>query len=88
MNNLAPRRVDKMNCNPVSKGASRIAKSDIRSLLRFSAHIDRAPLLVHASSGNTSLKRNGTLWIKASGKWLANADQEEILCRLWGSNLI
>lgn len=53
--------------------------ADIQSLLRLSARIGHDPLLVHASSGNTSLKLNGTLWIKASGKWLANAEQEEIL---------
>ena len=33
----------------------------------------RDPLLVQASSGNTSIKLAGTLWIKASGKWLARA---------------
>lgn len=53
--------------------------SEIRSLLGLSARIGRDPLLVQASTGNTSLKSNGTLWIKASGKWLANADQEEML---------
>jgi rhamnose utilization protein RhaD (predicted bifunctional aldolase and dehydrogenase) len=68
-----------MDCSPTSKGASRINRSEIGSLLRLSARIGRDPLLVHASSGHTSLKLNGTLWIKASGKWLANADQEEIL---------
>jgi rhamnose utilization protein RhaD (predicted bifunctional aldolase and dehydrogenase) len=54
-------------------------RSDINSLLRLSTQIGRDPLLVHASSGNTSLKIDGTLWVKASGKWLAYADQEEIL---------
>jgi rhamnose utilization protein RhaD (predicted bifunctional aldolase and dehydrogenase) len=38
------------------------------------------PLLVQAGSGNpTSVKIDGVLWIKASGKWLANAAREEIL---------
>jgi rhamnose utilization protein RhaD (predicted bifunctional aldolase and dehydrogenase) len=53
--------------------------SDIEPLLHLSARIGRDPLLVHASSGNTSLKVDGTLWVKASGKWLAYADQQEIL---------
>jgi rhamnose utilization protein RhaD (predicted bifunctional aldolase and dehydrogenase) len=53
--------------------------SDIESLLDLSARIGRDPLLAHASSGNTSLKHDGTLWVKASGKWLAYADQQEIL---------
>ena len=40
--------------------------------------IGRDPLLTQGSSGNTSLKLGGTLWIKASGKWLADATQEDI----------
>src|SRR5436305_683854 len=52
---------------------------EIEALLRFSARLGRDPLLVQASSGNTSLKCDGTLWVKASGKWLANADCENIL---------
>jgi rhamnose utilization protein RhaD (predicted bifunctional aldolase and dehydrogenase) len=34
---------------------------------------------VQASNGNTSIKLDGILWIKASGKWLAHARQEEVL---------
>jgi rhamnose utilization protein RhaD (predicted bifunctional aldolase and dehydrogenase) len=36
-------------------------------------------LLVQASNGNTSIKLEGILWIKGSGKWLARANQDEIL---------
>jgi rhamnose utilization protein RhaD (predicted bifunctional aldolase and dehydrogenase) len=36
-------------------------------------------LLVQASNGNTSIQLEGILWIKGSGKWLARANQEEIL---------
>jgi rhamnose utilization protein RhaD (predicted bifunctional aldolase and dehydrogenase) len=36
-------------------------------------------LLVQASSGNTSIKLDGTLWIKASGKWLAHANEETLV---------
>jgi rhamnose utilization protein RhaD (predicted bifunctional aldolase and dehydrogenase) len=36
------------------------------------------PRLVQAGSGNTSVKIDGVLWIKASGKWLAHATREEI----------
>lgn len=61
-----------------TNNATRDHSSEISSLLRFSARIGRDPLLVQASSGNTSLKLNGTLWIKASGKWLAKADQEDL----------
>jgi len=72
--------ISHMNGNTVIKEASlHRNQSDLDSLLRLSARIGRDRLLIHGSSGNTSLKIDGTLWIKASGKWLAHADQEEIL---------
>ncbi len=36
-------------------------------------------MLVQASGGNTSLKLDGVLWIKASGKWLLQAEDEDFL---------
>jgi rhamnose utilization protein RhaD (predicted bifunctional aldolase and dehydrogenase) len=48
-------------------------------LLRLSARIGRNPLLVQASSGNTSIKLDGTMWIKASGTWLAHAAERNTL---------
>ncbi len=53
--------------------------SEIEALLKLSSRIGCDPLLTQASSGNTSLKMDGTLWVKASGKWLAEADRDEIL---------
>jgi rhamnose utilization protein RhaD (predicted bifunctional aldolase and dehydrogenase) len=55
------------------------AGSEIDSLLEVSARLGADPLLIQAATGNTSLKQDGLLWIKASGKWLAHADREEIL---------
>ncbi len=55
------------------------AGSEIESLLEVSARLGADPLLIQAATGNTSLKSDGVLWIKASGKWLAHADREEIL---------
>ncbi len=52
---------------------------EIDELLEVSARIGADPLLIQAATGNTSLKRDGVLWIKASGKWLAHADHEDIL---------
>ena len=57
-------------------------ESEIKSLLSLSARIGCDPSLAQASSGNTSLKRDGILWIKASGKWLADAEQGDILVPL------
>jgi len=57
-------------------------QSEIDELLELSGGIGRDPLLAQASSGSVSLKLDGTLWVKASGKWLANADRDEILVPL------
>ena len=53
--------------------------SEITSLLELSARIGRDPLLAQASTGNTSIKIDGVLWIKASGKWLADANRGDFL---------
>ncbi len=52
---------------------------ELDRLRQLSARVGSNPLLVQASNGNTSIKREGILWIKGSGKWLARANQEEIL---------
>jgi rhamnose utilization protein RhaD (predicted bifunctional aldolase and dehydrogenase) len=48
------------------------------ALRELSARVGSDPLLVQASNGNTSIKLDGTLWIKASGKWLAHATREDL----------
>ena len=48
---------------------------DIRS---YCARVGQEPLLVQAAGGNVSWKESGTLWIKASGAWLADADKDDI----------
>ncbi len=55
------------------------AATEFDSLVDLSARLGAEPLLVQAGTGNTSLKSDGVLWIKASGKWLAHAATEEIL---------
>jgi rhamnose utilization protein RhaD (predicted bifunctional aldolase and dehydrogenase) len=55
---------------------------EVLSLRELSARIGSDSLLVQASNGNTSIKLDGILWIKASGKWLAHAMQEEMLVPL------
>src|SRR5258708_35252890 len=52
---------------------------EISALLELSARIGADPMLTQASTGNTSIKLDGVLWIKASGKWLAHAKHDEIL---------
>ena len=55
---------------------------EFECLRDLSARVGCDSLLVQASNGNTSIKLDGILWIKASGKWLAHAIQEEILVPL------
>lgn len=55
-----------------------IAPPDINELRKLSAKLGHDPSLVQAASGNTSIKVGGELWIKASGKWLADASWDEI----------
>jgi len=51
---------------------------EYRALLRYAAVIGADPALVQAAGGNVSLKRDGVLWVKASGTWLANAGRQDI----------
>jgi rhamnose utilization protein RhaD (predicted bifunctional aldolase and dehydrogenase) len=51
---------------------------DLTPLRKLSAKIGANLDLVQAGGGNTSLKDNGALWVKASGKWLVRAMQEEM----------
>lgn len=55
------------------------ADPEYRSLLAASVRIGRDPALVQGPGGNVSLKRDGMLWVKASGTWLAAAQQREIM---------
>lgn len=64
--------------NPAEKLLPRATSKEFASLLRLSADIGRDPLLIQASSGNTSVKLDGVMWIKASGTWLADAERENI----------
>ena len=51
-------------------------------LSRLSASIGADPDLVQAAGGNVSLKRDGVMWIKASGTWLQEAETRNIMVPL------
>jgi rhamnose utilization protein RhaD (predicted bifunctional aldolase and dehydrogenase) len=55
---------------------------ELVQLKDLSARIGGDPLLTQASTGNTSIKLDDVLWIKASGRWLADAKHEDILVPL------
>ncbi|MEI3851406.1 MULTISPECIES: class II aldolase/adducin family protein [Ensifer] len=52
---------------------------EFEALLDLSARVGADPLLVQGAGGNTSIKEGGTLWIKASGLWLAHARQRDVM---------
>ena len=49
------------------------------ALNELSAALGRDPRRTQAAGGNTSLKRDGVMWIKASGTWLADATARDIM---------
>ena len=57
-------------------------REELRPLLDLAARVGRNPLLTQASTGNISMKLDDLLWIKASGKWLADAGSDNILIPL------
>ena len=48
----------------------------------LSARVGSDPLLVQAAGGNTSIKQDGVMWIKASGTWLMDALKKDIFVPL------
>ena len=48
------------------------------SIIEYCTRIGTDPLLVQGAGGNVSWKENNTLWVKASGTWLAEAKEKNI----------
>lgn len=55
---------------------------ELQLLRELTQRVGNNPLLAQASTGNASIKLDGVLWIKASGRWMADALQNEILIPL------
>jgi rhamnose utilization protein RhaD (predicted bifunctional aldolase and dehydrogenase) len=55
-----------------------MANESLQNLIEVSARIGHNLDLVQAGGGNTSIKEGETLWVKASGKWLSRAAEEEM----------
>jgi rhamnose utilization protein RhaD (predicted bifunctional aldolase and dehydrogenase) len=66
----------------VSKQTPDILRPELRQLLDLTQRVGNDPLLTQASTGNSSAKLDGALWIKASGKWMADAIRDDILMPL------
>ena len=52
---------------------------EFEALNELSARLGANPAWVQGAGGNTSIKEQGTLWIKASGLWLVNAQRQDIM---------
>jgi len=66
----------------MSKYISVANQAELSSLRELSALVGSDPLLTQASTGNSSIKLENILWIKASGKWMADAIHENIFIPL------
>jgi rhamnose utilization protein RhaD (predicted bifunctional aldolase and dehydrogenase) len=58
------------------------AQAELQPLLELTERVGGDPLLTQASTGNSSMKLDGVLWIKASGRWMADALRDDILIPL------
>lgn len=56
--------------------------TELERLKALSSILGNDRLLVQAAGGNTSLKADGVMWIKASGTWLKEADKTDIFVPL------
>jgi rhamnose utilization protein RhaD (predicted bifunctional aldolase and dehydrogenase) len=57
-------------------------QAELQALLDLTERVGSDPLLTQASTGNSSMKLDGVLWIKASGRWMADALRDDILIPL------
>ncbi len=59
-----------------------LATHDLSALKAMSARVGRDALLIQGAGGNSSLKVEGMLWVKASGTWLQDAERRPIFLPL------
>ena len=59
-----------------------LCEGQLAALTDLAASVGANPLLTHGSAGNCSYKLDGTLWIKASGKWMGEARQSQFVIPL------
>src|SRR5438477_13216078 len=64
------------------RNTSAASQVELQRLRQLTARVGSDPLLTQASTGNSSVKIDGVLWMKASGKWMADAMRDDILIPL------
>jgi rhamnose utilization protein RhaD (predicted bifunctional aldolase and dehydrogenase) len=62
-----------------TQGSRQVQLQQLHDLTR---RVGNDPLLTQASTGNSSVKLDDILWIKASGKWMADAVRDDIFIPL------
>lgn len=62
--------------------------AEFERLRTISAELGNDPLQVQGPGGNTSLKRDGQMWIKASGTWLAEAETRDIMVPVFSDRFV
>jgi rhamnose utilization protein RhaD (predicted bifunctional aldolase and dehydrogenase) len=53
--------------------------TEMRDLRALAVRLGRDPLVIQGPGGNISRKRDGVMWVKASGTWMAEALERSIL---------
>ncbi len=68
----------------MERGRAKVAgvMSEFEDLKALSAQVGSDPLLVQGAGGNTSIKQDEVMWIKASGTWLKDAQAKDIFVPL------
>ena len=56
--------------------------AELPRLFHLTQRVGSDPLLTQASTGNSSAKLGNTLWIKASGRWMADAIRDDVFISL------
>lgn len=64
-----------------------LSGAEYRAFLDLSVRLGRDPLQVQGPGGNTSIKDGRTMWIKASGTWLAEAGTRDIMVPVDGRGM-
>ncbi|MBV9906625.1 MAG: class II aldolase [Hyphomicrobiales bacterium] len=59
--------------------SSHLDDREFHALRELSAALGADPSRTQGAGGNTSIKRDGVMWIKASGTWLADAVAQDIM---------
>jgi rhamnose utilization protein RhaD (predicted bifunctional aldolase and dehydrogenase) len=60
-------------------GVTCVDDFEMQYLLELAARLGRDPLAIQGPGGNISLKRDGVMWVKASGTWMMEAMARPIL---------